>query len=255
MKYQEVPTEKKQAVKDRLIESLVGESLKRFQYTIEKNTWYDGMSTTRLSFEELPTYWSPSLMPQLEQFLENIPEDSPLRGIPLEREAFKTKMGELIAQFKKECEEYCDSEDFLITTSEEMLNNIQFSADGSIWLGGNAYPVWQVLYKWFGWWFFQPIRSSQNIDEATFVSKEDWEEEMGDIPMTWKTVNEYCASKGGKLVHRQEVVNSVRNGEIILSEPEWTEGGLRPCILSTEDSFRIRNAFGSLSGGKCFRYM
>lgn len=253
MKYQEIPNEHRRAVRKRLVSALISESLSRFQYVLENIAGYEGMSTTRLSFEELPTYWAPGLMPQLEEFLENIPEESPLRGLPLEREAFKIRMGELIAQFKRECEKCCN-EEFLIQASEEMQNNISFGEYGNFWLGGNAYPVWSVLHRWFGWWFFQPIRDSMDISGATFVSQEDWEKEMGDTPMTWKTVNEYCASKGGTLVHRYEVLNAVQAGKITLSQPEWTEGGLGPCIL-TPEFMGVRNRFGLLSGGSCFRYM
>jgi len=222
--------------------------------TVENITLYNGMRTTQLPLERIQEYWSPAQMPQLEEFLENIPENSPLRSLPLERGEFKKRMGELIARFKKECEKYCDDEEVLIKTSEEALRDIHIEKDGKIWLGGNTYPVWPVLYRWFGWWFFQPIRASIDISNATFVSEKDWAEEMGSLPMTWKTVNEYCARNGGKLVHRHEVITAVQAGEITLSDREWTEGGTGPCILSPIH-MGIRNTFGDLSGGTCFRYM
>lgn len=226
----------------------------RFRNAVEKNAFYDGMSTTRLSFDELPAAWAPGLMPQLEEFLENTPENSPLRSLlPLEREPFKDKMGELIAQFKKECGEYCN-EAFLRQVSEEMLNDISIEKDGKIWLGGNAYPIWPVLHHWFGWWFFQAIRMSLDISSATFVSEKKWKKEMGDTTMGWKAVNEYCASRGGKLVHRHELISALQKGTISLSQPEWCEGGCSPCILTPED-MGVRNTFGLLSGGTCFRYM
>lgn len=254
MKYQEVPAGCKEAVKKRLIQSFTRESLERFQSTVENNTRYDSENTRHPSFDELPEHWTPSLMPQLEAFLENLPEDSPLRSLPLENGTFKKRIDELIAQFKRECEEYCEDEEFLVKTSEEALRDIQIEKDGKIWLGGNTYPVWPVLYRWFGWWFFQPIRASIDISNATFVSEKDWKEEMGSLPMTWKTVNEYCARNGGKIVHRHEVVTAVQAGEITLSGYEWTEGGMGPCLLSPVH-MGIQNTFGSLSGGTCFRYM
>lgn len=253
MKYQEVTTANKKAVRNELVNSLLNESLFRFRHTFEKNGRYDDLNTTHLPFSRLPEYWSPASMPQLKEFLENIPEESPLRSLPLEREPFKEKMGELITQFTKECEEYCN-EEFLIQASEAMRNNISISDDREVWLGGNAYPVWPVLHRWFGWWFFQPIRNSLDISSATFISQDDWKKEMGDMPMTWKTVNEYCASKGGSLAQRHEIVKAVNEGSLSLEQPEYTEGGLGPCIL-TPTNRGVRMIYGPLSGGTCFRYM